>query len=74
LHAFLREQVVGRSEEYRVLKRKVRKRGTFAQVADPMGPWFDGVEYLGRKGRGRRSWLRRRGRGLGFWVGGRLRG
>lgn len=27
----------------------MKKRATFADVSDPMGPWFDGVEYLKQK-------------------------
>ncbi|CAO2651439.1 Nn.00g040090.m01.CDS01 [Neocucurbitaria sp. VM-36] len=49
LHAFVDEKLVGRSEEYRVKQRKMKKRATFAEVSDPMGPWFDGVEYLQQK-------------------------
>ncbi|KAI8932973.1 hypothetical protein NX059_010441 [Plenodomus lindquistii] len=49
LHAFIDDEVVGRSREYTVKNRKVKKRATFAEVSDPMGPWFDGVEYLKQK-------------------------
>lgn len=49
LHAFIDDELVGRSQEYRVKRRRVKKRATFAEVSDPMGPWFDGVEYLEQK-------------------------
>ena len=49
LHAFSNDKMVGRSEEFSVKRRKMKKRGTFAEVGDPMGPWFDGVEYLKQK-------------------------
>lgn len=59
LHAFLDGQHVGRSdEEVHVVHKKkanggdMRRRSngsTFADVADPMGPWFDGVAYLKQK-------------------------
>ncbi|KAF2638428.1 L-amino acid oxidase-like protein LaoA [Massarina eburnea CBS 473.64] len=50
LHAFVESELVGRSEEYEVRRRKLRKRTSkFADVADPLGPWFDGVEYLKQK-------------------------
>ncbi|KAJ4310684.1 hypothetical protein N0V94_008325 [Neodidymelliopsis sp. IMI 364377] len=70
LHAFLGDEVVGRSEEYRVLKRRVRKRGTFAQVADPTGPWFDGVEYLEKKGGGEAFVAATKGKRFGILGGG----
>ncbi|GKT51515.1 L-amino-acid oxidase [Colletotrichum spaethianum] len=49
LHAFVDNQLVGRSTEHVVMSRKTRKRATFAEATDPMGPWFDGVEYLKQK-------------------------
>ncbi|EQB48846.1 L-amino-acid oxidase [Colletotrichum gloeosporioides Cg-14] len=49
LHAFVDNQLVGRSTEHVVKSRKMRKRATFADSTDPMGPWFDGVEYLKQK-------------------------
>lgn len=49
LHAFIDDQLVGSSERYQVKRRQVKKRATFADVSDPMGPWFDGVEYLKQK-------------------------
>lgn len=50
LHAFVDGVPVGKSRPYSV-KRKTRrsKRATFADVADPTGPWFDGVAYLKQK-------------------------
>lgn len=49
LHAFVDNQLVGRSTEHVIKSRKMRKRATFADSTDPMGPWFDGVEYLKQK-------------------------
>lgn len=49
LHAFVGDEHVGRSKEYQVKRRQMKKRATFADVSDPMGPWFDGVEYLKQK-------------------------
>lgn len=49
LHAYNGEKLVGRSREYKVKRRHLKKRATFAEVSDPMGPWFDGVEYLKQK-------------------------
>ncbi|EGY16172.1 L-amino-acid oxidase [Verticillium dahliae VdLs.17] len=49
LYAFVDGQLAGQSQELRAKKRMVRRRLSFADVADPMGPWFDGVEYLQQK-------------------------
>lgn len=49
LHAFLDGELVGRSKKHQVKRRQMKKRATFADVSDPMGPWFDGVEYLRQK-------------------------
>ncbi|KAH6667633.1 L-amino-acid oxidase [Halenospora varia] len=49
LHAFVGDQLVGRSEQFSVSKRVIKRSATFAKVADTMGPWFDGVEYLKQK-------------------------
>lgn len=49
LHAYLDGKLVGTSERFAVTKRVVKRSATFADVADPMGPWFDGVEYLKQK-------------------------
>ena len=51
LLAFLDEKLIGTSSEVETKKRKVRRqsRKAFADVADPMGPWFDGVAYLEQK-------------------------
>lgn len=49
LHAFSDEELIGTSEPVKVKRRKLRKRKTFADVADPEGPWFDGVKYLQQK-------------------------
>jgi len=51
LLAFLDEKLIGVSSEIETKKRRVRRqsRKAFADVADPMGPWFDGVAYLEQK-------------------------
>ncbi|EKD16098.1 putative L-amino acid oxidase LaoA [Drepanopeziza brunnea f. sp. 'multigermtubi' MB_m1] len=58
IQACIDDKLVGRSEESGVTKKRVvvNKRAaaaaattTFAEVSDPMGPWFDGVRYLERK-------------------------
>ena len=49
LHAFVDSGLVGRSPKFAVKKRVTRRSASFADVADPMGPWFDGVEYLKQK-------------------------
>ncbi|KAF5026952.1 hypothetical protein F66182_982 [Fusarium sp. NRRL 66182] len=50
-HAFLDDKEIGRSGTIQVTKQRLKRRGrkTFADVADPMGPWFDGVAYLKQK-------------------------
>jgi hypothetical protein len=49
LHAFADGKLVGTSEPVTVTKRKWRRQESFADVADPEGPWFDGVQYLQQK-------------------------
>ena len=49
LHAFVDNKPVGTSERFTVTKRVIKRGATFADIADPMGPWFDGVEYLKQK-------------------------
>ncbi|TKX21863.1 L-amino-acid oxidase-2 [Elsinoe australis] len=49
LHAFLDGNHVGRSDELMLKHRRVRRQATMESVADPMGPWFDGVAYLQQK-------------------------
>lgn len=51
LLAFLDQKLIGISSEIEAKPRKVRRqsRTAFADVADPMGPWFDGVAYLEQK-------------------------
>lgn len=49
LHAFAGDELVGRSDAFTVRRRKARRSTSFADIADPMGPWFDGVEYLKEK-------------------------
>jgi hypothetical protein len=51
LLAFLDEKLIGMSSEVETKQRRVRRqsRKAFADVADPMGPWFDGIAYLEQK-------------------------
>jgi hypothetical protein len=51
LLAFLDDKPIGVSSKVETKKRRVRRqsRKAFADVADPMGPWFDGVAYLEQK-------------------------
>lgn len=49
LHAYLDDKPLGKSDQLTVKERKLTRRATFADVADPMGPWFDGVAYLEQK-------------------------
>ncbi|KAK7729535.1 hypothetical protein SLS57_002022 [Botryosphaeria dothidea] len=49
LHAFAGDELVGRSDAFTVKRRKTRRTTSFADIADPMGPWFDGVEHLKEK-------------------------
>ncbi|KAI1256376.1 hypothetical protein MGN70_001500 [Eutypa lata] len=49
LHAYVDGEPLGRSDQLTVKERKLTRRATFADVADPMGPWFDGVAYLEQK-------------------------
>jgi hypothetical protein len=51
LHAFLDNELVGRSEELVVTKRMARrsKKKSFADVAGSDSMWFDGVAYLRQK-------------------------
>lgn len=51
LHAFLDEELVGRSEELVVTKRMARRseKKSFADVAGSDSMWFDGVSYLQQK-------------------------
>jgi hypothetical protein len=51
LLAFLDGKLIGVSSEVKTKKRRIRRqsRKAFADVADPMGPWFDGVAYLEQK-------------------------
>ncbi|OJD29465.1 l-amino-acid oxidase [Diplodia corticola] len=49
LHAFAGHELVGRSDAFTVKRRRARRSTSFADIADPMGPWFDGVEYLKEK-------------------------
>ncbi|KAK5073828.1 hypothetical protein LTR51_004411 [Lithohypha guttulata] len=45
LHAFSSTGLIGRSEPVTV-SRPLRKREAIADVADTLGPWFDGVAYM----------------------------
>lgn len=49
LHAYLDDELVGRSKPITVRRRQERRSVAFADVADAMGPWFDGVEHLQEK-------------------------
>lgn len=50
LHAFSDGSLVGRSEPLRVARRKDRRQTIpIAEIADVLGPWFDGVAYLKAK-------------------------
>ncbi|KAF2436477.1 hypothetical protein EJ08DRAFT_667257 [Tothia fuscella] len=49
LHAVANGALVGTSAPVKVVRRKLRKRKSFGDVADPEGPWFDGVKYLQQK-------------------------
>jgi hypothetical protein len=49
LHAFSDGKLVGTSDPVTVMRRKRRRQESFADVADPQGPWFDGVQYLKQK-------------------------
>ncbi|KAJ9648422.1 hypothetical protein H2199_001277 [Coniosporium tulheliwenetii] len=49
LHAYMGEELLGSSAPITVMRRKKRRATAFADVADPMGPWFDGVVYLQEK-------------------------
>jgi hypothetical protein len=49
LHAFSDGDLIGTSAPVSVVRRKSRRGKSFADVADPEGPWFDGVEYLKQK-------------------------
>jgi hypothetical protein len=49
LHAYANGNLVGTSVPVSVVRRKMRRGKSFADVADPEGPWFDGVEYLKQK-------------------------
>lgn len=48
LHAYSGTTLVGRSHSIGV-SRSIRKRQSIADVADPSGPWFEGVAYLQNK-------------------------
>jgi hypothetical protein len=49
LHAFSDGDLIGTSEPVRIVRKQNRRGKSFADVADPEGPWFDGVEYLKQK-------------------------
>ncbi|KAF2464066.1 uncharacterized protein BDR25DRAFT_337590 [Lindgomyces ingoldianus] len=49
LHAFIGDELVGRSTPVTVRKPMERRSTAFADIADAMGPWFDGVAYLQEK-------------------------
>jgi len=45
LHAYSDSRLIGRSQPLRV-KQPLHKRQSIADVADAMGPWFNGVAYM----------------------------
>ncbi|KAF7548795.1 hypothetical protein G7Z17_g6830 [Cylindrodendrum hubeiense] len=49
LHAFVDGGLVGRSEKVNVKGKRLTRRATLSDVAEPLGPWFDGVEYMKQK-------------------------
>ncbi|KAF2498326.1 L-amino-acid oxidase [Lophium mytilinum] len=49
LHAFMESKLVGKSRPIVVKKRKEKRHVAFADIADAMGPWFDGVAHLQEK-------------------------
>ena len=49
LHAFSGDSLIGRSSPVTVTA-PLQKRESIADVADAMGPWFDGVAYMKSKG------------------------
>ncbi|KAF2186953.1 L-amino-acid oxidase [Zopfia rhizophila CBS 207.26] len=49
LHASLGNELIGQSQPITVRKPVERRSAAFADVADTMGPWFDGVIYLQQK-------------------------
>lgn len=49
LHAFVDGRLMGRSEELATKPKKLSRRATFADVAEPLGAWFDGVAYMKQK-------------------------
>ena len=49
LHAYADDELIGKSEPIRVVKR-IQKRGVvLGDITDAEGPWFDGVQYLKEK-------------------------
>ncbi|KAJ5763015.1 hypothetical protein N7533_001696 [Penicillium manginii] len=49
LHAFSKSVLVGRSSPIPISSPDLKKRESIADVADAMGPWFDGVAYMKSK-------------------------
>jgi hypothetical protein len=49
LHAYIEDELVGRSSPLTMTRRQTKRGTAFADVADAMGPWFDGVQYLSEK-------------------------
>jgi hypothetical protein len=49
LHAYVGEALVGKSNPIVVTKRREKRHVAFADIADAMGPWFDGVAHLQEK-------------------------
>jgi hypothetical protein len=70
LHAFLDGRLVGTSHPVIVVRRKRRRQKSFPDVADPEGPWFDGVQYLQQKEPDEVFVAREKGKKIGIIGGG----
>lgn len=49
LHAYLGDELVGRSQPIDVMVKKSRRGIPISDYADAEGPWFDGVQYITEK-------------------------
>jgi hypothetical protein len=49
LHAFIDGHLMGRSETIAIKAKRHSRRATLSDVAEPLGAWFDGVEYMKQK-------------------------
>jgi len=70
LHAFLDGRLVGTSHPVIVVRRMRRRQKSFADVADPEGPWFDGVQYLQQMEPDKVFVAREKGKKIGIIGGG----